>query len=340
MRALDGVDLHHRRGRVRGDHGAVGLGQVDADEYPRLPRPPQRRPLLPRRDVGRGPRDDELARVRSRPIGFVFQCYNLLPRTSALENVAMPLAYQGVGRPERRTGRPRRWRGRPGRSPGSPAEPAVGRPAAARRIARALVRAAPHPGRRADRQPRHADRRGGHRDPRELHPTGSTIVLITHEPDVAASADRQIHVRDGRWWHEPARAGPAGPRPAALSAAARVLTMLGMIIGVGSVVALSPLARAPRAGSPRSSRPGHEPAHDQPGQRHQLGTRGGAGSATSLTIDDATAVGQIPGVAAVAPELSTQELVVAGARTPPRRSSGRCPTTRRSATTRSGRARS
>ena len=92
-----------------------------------------------------------------------------------------------------------------------------------------------------------------------------------------------------------------------------VLTMLGVIIGVGSVVALVAVGQGATSGiTAQLESLGTNLLTINPGSATSFGTRGAAGSATSLTIDDATAVGQIPGVAAVAPELSTQKLVVAG----------------------------
>ena len=92
-----------------------------------------------------------------------------------------------------------------------------------------------------------------------------------------------------------------------------VLTMLGVIIGVGSVVALVAVGQGATSGiTAQLESLGTNLLTINPGSATSFGTRGAAGSATSLTIDDATALGQIPGVAAVAPELSTQKLVVAG----------------------------
>jgi putative ABC transport system ATP-binding protein len=144
--------------------------------------------------------DNGLAALRSRSIGFVFQSYNLLPRTSALENVATPLAYQGIGRQERlarakaaldRLGLGDRLHHQPTELSGGQQQ-RVG-------IARALV---------TEPALLLADEPTGNLDSRsgaevielfhQLHASGRTIVLITHDPDVAAAADRQIHIRDGR----------------------------------------------------------------------------------------------------------------------------------------------
>jgi putative ABC transport system ATP-binding protein len=144
--------------------------------------------------------DDGLAFVRSRSIGFVFQSYNLLPRTSALDNVATPLMYQGVGRKERlrraqaaleRLGLGDRMHHEPSELSGGQQQ-RVG-------IARALVT---EPALiLADEPTGNLDSHSGAEVLdlfRDLHAIGRTIVLITHDVDVATAADRAVHLRDGQ----------------------------------------------------------------------------------------------------------------------------------------------
>ena len=144
--------------------------------------------------------DDALARLRSRTIGFVFQSYNLLPRTSALENVATPLLYQGVGRGERmRRARSTLERlGLGDRVAHEPSELSGGQQQRVA-IARALVTEPALV--LADEPTGNLDSHAGAEVMavlRDLHDQGRTVVLITHDGDVAATADRQIHLRDGR----------------------------------------------------------------------------------------------------------------------------------------------
>jgi putative ABC transport system ATP-binding protein len=144
--------------------------------------------------------DDGLARLRSRTIGFVFQSYNLLPRTSALDNVATPLLYQGVGHRERvrRATAALERLGLGDRLDHEPSELSGGqqqRVAVARAIVSepALIL--------ADEPTGNLDSTSGREVLdllRELHATGRTIVMITHDAEVAQAAGRQVHIRDGR----------------------------------------------------------------------------------------------------------------------------------------------
>ena len=155
--------------------------------------------LLAGEDVGEMSETD-LADVRNRRIGFVFQQFNLLPALTALRNVELPLAYAGAGREERRrralealdrVGLADRVEHRPGELSGGQQQRVA--------LARALV---------TEPAMILADEPTGNLDSRssadvlvlldELHASGRTIVLITHEADVAAHAQRTVRVLDGR----------------------------------------------------------------------------------------------------------------------------------------------
>jgi putative ABC transport system ATP-binding protein len=142
----------------------------------------------------------ELSALRLQAFGFVFQGFQLLPRTSALDNVALPLVYAEVAAPERRARAMEALArvGLAGRESHTPAQLSGGQQQRVA-IARALVN-----------RPRLllADEPTGALDTRtsvevlallqSLHRSGITIVLVTHEPDIAAYAARRLLVRDGR----------------------------------------------------------------------------------------------------------------------------------------------
>jgi putative ABC transport system ATP-binding protein len=143
--------------------------------------------------------DGALAHIRSRTIGFVFQSYNLLPGTSAVDNVATPLLYQGVGRRERqarataeleRLGLGHRLGHEPTELSGGEQQ----RVALARALVTkpALILADEPTGNLALHQGEEVLQLF-----KDLHADGHTVLLITHNPDVAAVAQRRVHLLDG-----------------------------------------------------------------------------------------------------------------------------------------------
>ncbi|MFB6150838.1 MAG: ABC transporter ATP-binding protein [Haloarculaceae archaeon] len=143
--------------------------------------------------------ESERARVRGRTVGFVFQTFNLMPRLTAVENVALPLVFQGWGRGER-LDRARELLSDVGlgdRFDHRPSELSGGQ---RQRVAIARALAADPALLLADEPTGNVDTDTGERIMavfEELHAAGNTILLVTHERHIAEHADRIVHVRDG-----------------------------------------------------------------------------------------------------------------------------------------------
>jgi putative ABC transport system ATP-binding protein len=199
VRALAGVTLSIAAGEFVAVMGPSGSGKSTLmNLLGCLDRPTSGRYLLDGKDVSKLDKD-ALAEVRNRTLGFVFQNFNLLPRTSALENVELPLVYANIPSRERkrrsvaaleRVGLGERLDHTPSQLSGGQQQRVA--------IARALV---------SEPKIIFADEPTGNLDSRtsievmamlqELVPTGITIALVTHEPDIAEYASRVVVVKDG-----------------------------------------------------------------------------------------------------------------------------------------------
>jgi len=200
VRALQGVDLQIERNEMVAFIGASGSGKSTMMNIVGcLDRPSSGEYWLNGREVATMSSDD-LARVRNQEIGFIFQSFHLLPRASAIDNVAQPLIYRGVPLRERlalatealrRVGLGERMHHRPNELSGGQRQRVA--------IARALV---------GKPSILLADEPTGNLDSatsldimnliRELHAGGQTVVIVTHEPEIAEQCQRVVRLRDGR----------------------------------------------------------------------------------------------------------------------------------------------
>jgi putative ABC transport system ATP-binding protein len=200
VRALRNVSLHIDTGDLVAIMGSSGSGKTTLmNILGCLDIPTSGRYLIDGVDVSHMDEDD-LADLRNRKIGFVFQSFNLVARTSALLNVELPLAYAGLRGAERRKRAERALRsvGMGHRLHHQPSELSGGQQQRVA-VARALV---------TDPALILADEPTGNLDTvsardvldlfDDLHRSGRTVVLITHEADVAAAAGRTIRIRDGQ----------------------------------------------------------------------------------------------------------------------------------------------
>jgi putative ABC transport system ATP-binding protein len=200
IHALKGVSLSIERGEYVAIMGPSGSGKSTLmNLIGCLDTPSQGTYLLNSKEVSTM-KDDELARIRNEEIGFVFQTFNLLPRATALHNVELPLVYAGMSKKARleqaesalkRVELSHRMGHRPNELSGGQRQRVA--------ISRALVN---------NPSILLADEPTGNLDSKtgveimalfaRLHAGGNTIIVVTHEPDIAAYAHRVISIRDGQ----------------------------------------------------------------------------------------------------------------------------------------------
>lgn len=199
VNVLKGIDLQINKGEYVALMGPSGSGKSTLmNLLGCLDTPTSGTYILNGKDVSKM-KDDELAEIRNKEIGFVFQTFNLLPRTTALDNVALPMIYAGYSKTERRTratdvltqvGLSDRMDHHPNQLSGGQRQRVA--------VARALVNSP---------SIILADEPTGNLDSKtsleimklfnEIHANGNTVILVTHEEEIAAYAHRVIRLRDG-----------------------------------------------------------------------------------------------------------------------------------------------
>jgi len=199
INVLKGIDLEIKKGEYVALMGPSGSGKSTLmNILGCLDTPTSGTYILNKKDVSQM-HDDDLAEVRNKEIGFVFQTFNLLPRTTALDNVALPMIYAGYGKQDRnerakkvleQVGLGDRMDHQPNQLSGGQRQRVA--------VARALVN---HPSIIL------ADEPTGNLDSKtsieimklfgDIHAQGNTVILVTHEEDIAAHAHRIIRLKDG-----------------------------------------------------------------------------------------------------------------------------------------------
>lgn len=199
VKVLKGIDLQINKGEYVALMGPSGSGKSTLmNLLGCLDTPTGGSYTLNGKDVSQMS-DDELAGIRNKEIGFVFQTFNLLPRTTALDNVALPMVYAGYKKPQRneratevltQVGLADRMDHKPNQLSGGQRQRVA--------VARALVN---HPSIIL------ADEPTGNLDSKtsieimnlfdDIHANGNTVILVTHEEEIAAHAHRVIRLRDG-----------------------------------------------------------------------------------------------------------------------------------------------
>ena len=329
VHALSGVSLSVERGEFLAIMGSSGSGKSTLMAILGcLDRPSGGRYVLDGVDVAELD-EPTLARLRSERLGFVFQSFNLLARTSAIENAALPLYYASSG-PVGHAARYERARhalsqvGLAGREHSTPSQLSGGQQQRVA-IARALIN---HPSLLlADEPTGNLDSRTSHEIMETLVALNRdqhvTVILVTHDPDIAAYAQRVVTMRDGRIESDERHAAftagpPVSPPPpavaapgarfalaggfapmivaAAVQALARnrmrsALTMLGVFIGVGAIIAMVAVGQgANEAVRQQIASLGTNLLVVLPGASTTGGARAGFGSASTLTVADAQAI--------------------------------------------------
>ncbi|MBF0569755.1 MAG: ABC transporter permease [Candidatus Omnitrophica bacterium] len=292
--------------------------------------------------------DDEWARLRNKHIGFVFQQFHLLPRMTALANVTLPLIYGGNDRSKDAAHQRLKDVGLGDRESHCPNELSGGQQQRVA-IARSLIN---------DPLIILADEPTGNLDSKSkaeimglfkaLNQKGKTIIIVTHEPEIAAQAGRVITMRDGQIVSDQlqgassiaAVAGKKLPLPVEASAEQEVpssikfldyarqaifamiahkmrafLSILGILIGVAAVIAMIALGRgAQESIEQQLSSLGSNLLMVRPGSSQAGGVSLGAGAATRFTFQDVTAVGKLETVGNLSPSVTGRVQLVYGSK--------------------------